>query len=104
LGDVSLAQIEQGFQVADAGFTLTDSGKDAYAGWGAKSPENAAEFFVRGQFVYIHDYEYIIRHIRKFEYDKCQVVPCGISPGFSPLQVTVLIGQPVIRQSALKSE
>ena len=69
LGDVSLAHVQQCFQVADAGFTIPDCSQDLNPGWGAEGAKDSAEFFVRGGFCCIHNYEYILLYIRIFEYD-----------------------------------
>ena len=76
LGNIGLAQIEQSFQVANAGFAHPYRCQDLEPGRGADGPKYSADPFIGGEFCCIHNFEYILHYIRVFEYDKAPFSAC----------------------------
>ena len=55
-------------------FALANGYQYLKPGWGANRLENAANSFIGRKFYRIHNFEYIIRHIQNYEYDKSQII------------------------------
>jgi hypothetical protein len=59
--------------MTDTGFAFSNRSQYLKPSWRADCPEDSAEFFVGGDFCYIHNTECILLYIRKMEYDKCHI-------------------------------